>query len=148
MITTTIDLSGIAGLSQKFITLQQADTLLRDVAIGMQAETRERIHEKGQKGDGSQIGEYKPSYLKLRQSKKYNRTADKTIVLSLTRQMENDYKVIALSKNAYALGFDNKFNADKADWNEKRFGKVWALTEQELDSVRLIVQDFIKRNFE
>lgn len=148
MITTTIDLSNIANLGQRFVTLQQSDGLLREVAVSMQGVTRERIHEQGKKADGSQIGEYKDSYLKLRQSKKYNRTSDKKVVLSLTRQMENDYKVIALSETEYALGFDNQFNADKADWNEERFGKVWALTEQELEGVRAIVQEFIKRTFE
>ena len=147
MITTTIDVSAIADLGNRFVTLQQADGLLREVAVGMQALTRERIHEQGRKGDGSQIGEYGDKYLKLRQSK-YNRTADRKVILSLTGQMENDYKVIALSDTEYALGFDNQLNADKADWAEERFGKVYTLTQEELDGVRAIVQDFIKQNFE
>jgi hypothetical protein len=148
MITTTIDVSAIADLGKRFVTASQADTLLRLVALGMQERTFTRIHDRGEKADNSPIGEYSDSYMKLRQSKKYNRDASRKIILSLTRQMEGDYKVIALSENAYALGFDNQFNADKADWAEERFGKIYALTEQELDDLRAIVQDFIKQNFE
>ena len=147
MITTTIDVSAISDLSSRFITARQADTLLRSIAVGMQALTRERIHEAGQRADGSPIGDYSDSYMKLRQSKKYNRDGDRRVILSLTRQMENDYKVIALSDTEYALGFDNQFNADKANWAEERFGKIYALTEQELEGVRAIVQEFIDQTF-
>lgn len=148
MITTTIDVSAIADISKKFVTLQQADTLLRLIAVPMQGITRERIHEKGLKADGTAIGDYSKSYLKLRQSDKYKRSADPKVILSLTRDMEREYRVIPLSDTEYALGWENPLEAQKADWNEQRFGKVWALTQEELDGVRAIVQDFIKRNFE
>lgn len=146
MITTTVDVSALVDLSKVMLSLEQSDTLLREIASGMLPTTRERIHERGQKADGSQIGEYGDKYLKLRQSK-YNRTADRKVILSLTGQMENDYKVIPLSDTEYALGFDNQFNADKAEWNEDRFGQVWALTDEELEGVRAIVQEFITNAF-
>lgn len=147
MITTIVDVSALTTVNTAMLTLQQTDSLLREIAVSMQAVTRERIHEQGRKGDGSQIGEYSDKYLKLRQSKKYNRTSDRKVILSLTGQMENDYKVIPLSDTEYALGFDNQFNADKADWNEERFGKVYELTDEELQGVRNIVQEFITNAF-
>lgn len=147
MITTTIDVSAIADLGKRFVTASQADTLLRLVALGMQERTFTRIHDRGEKADNKPIGKYSDSYMKLRQSKKYNRDASRKIILSLTRQMEGDYKVIALSENAYSLGFDNQFNADKADWAEERFGKIFALTDDELGQVRLIVKEYLDKVF-
>ena len=148
MITTTIDVSAIADLGKRFVTLQQADTLLRSIAVPMQGITRERIHEKGLKADGSPIGQYTKSYLKLRQSDKYKRSSDPKVILSLTRDMEREYRVIPLSDTEYGLGWENPLEAQKAEWAEERFGQVWALTQEELDGVRAIVQDFIQRNFE
>lgn len=176
MITTTIDVSAIADLSKRFVTLQQADGLLREVALGMQVQTRERIHEQGRKGDGSQIGQYSDGYLKLREQT--GRGSDRKVILSFTGQMENQYKVIALSDTEYALGWEDEFNGKKADWIENGtepatvkahtrkingksievksysrkgwsgYGKIYSLTPEELDGVRAIVQDFIQRNFE
>ena len=176
MITTTIDVSAIADLGKRFVTLQQADTLLRNICSGMLPTTRERIHEFGKKADGSDIGQYSDSYLKLRQSE--GLPSDK-VYLFYSGDLQNQYNIIPLDDKSYGLGWDNKFQADKAEWLEdgrkasavgahdrklksgkvvkvksynragtKGYGQVWALTQEELDGVRAIVQDFIQRNFE
>lgn len=147
MITTTVDVSAIADLGKRFITLQQADSLLRSISSGMLGETSKRIHKRGENADGSPIGEYSDSYLKLRQSEKYKRDASKKVILSLTRQMEGDYTIVEISNTEYGLGFSNPINAKKANWSEERFGKVYALTPQELEGVRAIVQEFINNTF-
>lgn len=76
---------------------------------------------------------------------KFNRGPDTKVILSLTRQMENDEKVIAISTNNYGIGFSNKLNYDKSQWTEatyKRQGKIFAASTQELEAVNEIAQKF------
>ena len=78
---------------------------------------------------------------------RYNRTADTKVVASLTRQMEKDEKVIELpGKNGYGIGFTNKHNFDKSQWVEATYnkkGKIFALSQQEIDAVNTIAQKFV-----
>lgn len=53
---------------------------------------------------------------------KYNRTADTKVIVSLTRQLENDWSVIATPKG-YGIGFKNPFNLQKMRWVEEGKGK-------------------------
>lgn len=53
----------------------------------------------------------------------YNRSSDTKVVVSLTRQLENDWSVIA-TRRGYGIGFKNSFNFQKARWVEKIKGKV------------------------
>lgn len=131
---------------QKMASPQAVDTLMRTVAVGMLGATKDRIHEEGQKANGSQIGSYTLDYLKKRVKAPYNRTNSRKIILSLTGQMENDYKVIAMGNLSYGLGFSNTFNAQKAGWAEERFGKVYALTREELIELNRIIAQWIKTN--
>lgn len=109
--------------------------------------TKKRIHEEGQRSSGSPIGQYDDKYLMLRVTK-YNRDTDKTIIFSLTGQMENNYKVIAISDNEYGLGFDNPSDASKSVWLADRFGyDIWELSKSELEAMDAIIQDYITKSF-
>lgn len=130
----------------KMASDQAIDSLVREIAQTMLGQTRERIHEEGKKSDGSQMGKYSKEYLKVR-ARRYNRTADPKVILSLTGQMENDWSVIALGNQSYGLGYKNSLNADKANWNEDRYGKIFALTKDELKQVQLIVNAWVKKQF-
>lgn len=142
--TYSIDLSKkLRGIASP----QSVDTLMRTVAVAMLGATKDRIHEDGKKANGSQIGQYTLEYLRRRTKAPYNRTNSRKIILSLTGQMENDYKVVAMGNLSYGLGFSNQFNANKAGWAEDRFGKVYALTKQELNGVNVILQDWLKKQF-
>ena len=117
MASITIN-TNIAEVSERLIEklnkLKDRDYLLRPVCFDLLELMKKRIHEEGKKSDGSAIGQYSNSYLKTRQ-KKYNRSSDKKVVISLTRQLENDFSVIATEKG-YGLGFKNIFNLKKATW--------------------------------
>jgi hypothetical protein len=64
---------------------------------------------------------------------KYNRSSDTKVIVSLTRQLENDWSVLETPKG-YGIGFTNSFNADKLSWVEEVKDKViGALTQQEID---------------
>lgn len=64
----------------------------------------------------------------------YNRTSDTKVVISLTRQLENDYTVVA-TPLGYGVGFNNKHNFDKANWVENTYErKIFDHTQEELDA--------------
>lgn len=62
---------------------------------------------------------------------KYNRNSDTKIIVSLTRQLENDWSVIPVEKG-YGIGFLNPFNLQKARWVEEgQNKKIFDLTDTE-----------------
>lgn len=132
-LTLKIDLTGIAEkLKAKFQTIANPEYVLRPVAFDLIALMTERIHDKGLGSDGSLIkaGGYDSGYLKFRQEK-HNRTADKKVIISLTRQLENDWSVIQI-KGGYGIGFKNSFNYQKAQWMHDIFGdRVFRLSASE-----------------
>lgn len=118
-------------IKQQLEKLKDKEYLLRPVAIEVIPLMTERIHQKGLASDDGQIGTYSNSYLKLRQSK-YKRDASSKVIVSLTRQLENNWSLIA-TPTGYGIGFTNPFNLQKARWVEEIKGKVifdMAKTEQ------------------
>jgi len=124
-------------------TLKSVDSLLRTIASSLLVEMKERIHEQGLNAQGSAIGTYTAQYLKRRI--KAGKTASSKVVLSYTRQMQNDFKVIPI-QGGYGLGFSNSFDADKAEWAQERFGKIYALTPDEQKAMQLIIEEWLKEN--
>jgi len=75
----------------------------------------------------------------------YNRTTDTGVILSLTRQMENDMIVIP-TDNGYGIGYSNELNYNKAVWNEKKYKKsIWNLSTDETNTVRSVAEEFINK---
>jgi hypothetical protein len=143
----TVDLTGLTRITSRLneFTDLGADACMRTVAVSMAPEIRERIHERGEKADGTQIGTYSTNYIKKRVAQ--NRSASKQVILSLTGQLENDF---ALQGNnpvkitgGYSLGFTNSFNNDKAVWNQQRYGKTWALQARERQLTLNIATEFV-----
>ena len=105
-----------ARILAKLAKLKDKETLLRPLCFDLLELMKLRIHEKGLNAKGSAIGKYSNTYLKYRQ-RKHNRSADSKVIISLTRQLENDWSVIATSKG-YGIGFKNPFNYQKSIWIE------------------------------
>lgn len=62
---------------------------------------------------------------------RYNRAMDTKVILSLTREMENDMKTMP-TEDGWGIGFSNVHNYNKAKWNASRYGKsIWILSEEE-----------------
>lgn len=82
--------------------------------------------------------------------KAYNRTSDTKVILSLTRQMENDLSICVQNpiqtSYGYAIGYQNDFNYDKLIWNEKRYKKLILskLSPSEEKTIDLIVNNAIE----
>jgi len=118
------------------------DPLLRAVALNVLPEFRKRVHVDGKDSSGGRIGTYSSGYLTARTGK-FKRTSDSKVILSLTRQMENDLSVIA-SGNGYGIGYQNTENRKKADYCEKTYGKkiLTKLTKEEVDLAITTAQEF------
>lgn len=133
MATITIN-TNLAEVGARIITklekLKDKEFITRPLCFDLLELMKRRIHEDGKNANGASIGTYSHNYL-LQRIKKYNRSADAKIVVSLTRQLENDWSVIATSRG-YGIGFKNKFNLQKARWVEEiKDTTIFSLTAEE-----------------
>lgn len=106
-----------------------------------------RISRGVNKGKAKDSGTISRGVNKGSSRERYNRSGDTKVILSLTRQMENDYAVVA-GEIGWGIGFNNSFNYDKATWNDNRYGKtVYDLTEDELDAAVKLTELLITEAF-
>ena len=118
--------------------LAKTDRLERSIATTMQATTAKRIFEDGKDANNQDIGTYSESYVKQRVKSGYPNS--KKVILQATRQMANDWSVIATNEG-YGLGFKNNANADKSEWVESTYEKeIFKHTDQELKLIDRIIQ--------
>ena len=129
----------IGNILAKFRELDNPETVSRAAALALMPELRHRIHVEGKKTDGSAIGTYSNSYLKLRKSK-YNRTSDSTVIASLTRQLENGY-ILKATENAYTIGNASPYNDEKIQHLEEKYGAIWQLTEKERELTQIVANE-------
>lgn len=129
----------IGNILAKFRELDNPETVSRAAALALMPELRHRIHVEGKKTDGSAIGTYSNSYLKLRKSK-YNRTSDSTVIASLTRQLENGY-ILKATENAYTIGNASPYNDEKIQHIEEKYGAIWQLTEKERELTQIVANE-------
>lgn len=123
MIGLTVNTKGVKDLQTKLDSFKtpesvNTDKMLRTIATSVCALVRTRVHEDGINSKGQPIGVYSKSYLEFRQRNNYD--ASSKVILSLTRQMQNDFGIGAtnptkLSEGGYGLGFKNPDNAIKAE---------------------------------
>lgn len=109
------------AIKKRLQILGDKEKMLRPVCFDVIDLMTKRIHVDGKDASDGQIGTYNASYLELRK-KKFSRSADSKIIVSLTRQLENDWSVIPTQKG-YGIGFLNSFNIQKARWVEQNKGK-------------------------
>lgn len=75
----------------------------------------------------------------------YNRGDSKKVIISLTRQLENDYAVVAIPRG-YAIGFNNSHNYDKSQWVQQTYGKrIFDLTKEESDLAIELITDLANK---
>lgn len=128
------------AIRDKLLKLADKENIPRILAFDTIDLMTKRIHIEGKSASDSPIGTYAPSYLKLRE-RKYKRSSDPKIIVSLTRQLENDWSVIATNKG-YGVGFLNPLNFQKARWVEQNKGvKIFSLSPSEETKLFEIVQE-------
>lgn len=129
-------------IREKLEKLADKENIPRILAFNTIDLMTNRIHGEGKAADDGQIGTYNKSYLKLRE-RKYNRSSDSKIIVSLTRQLENDWSVIATPKG-YGVGFLNAFNLQKARWvEENKEKKIFSLSRSEENKLSEVVQELV-----
>lgn len=144
MIKVKVNITPIVELLQeKLNKLKDREYLLRPVAFDLIDKMQQRIQIDGIASDGHPIGIYNRGYMRRR--KKFNRGPSKKVIVSLTRQLENDYSVVATDRG-YAIGFKNIYNYKKARWVEVIKDRIiFNLTSQEqqyaIDKIDRLVQD-------
>lgn len=131
------------NIEEKIKKLGDKEYIPRTLSFDLIDLMTKRIHIDGVAADGSQIGTYNKDYLSLRK-RKFNRSADSKIIVSLTRQLENDWNVIA-TDDGYGIGFLNSHNFDKARWVEQNKGKkIFSLSATEQQYVNDTVDQLVK----
>jgi hypothetical protein len=124
------------------------------------AQQKKRIFENGKSSAGSKIGSYSTTPISIskknqarntgktyfkggyRQYKSLTGKGSNTVNLRNTDQMMMDLGTTVVGKGKYGIGFNNQFNADKAEWNEEKYGKeIFATTTQE-DNTFMKVYEF------
>jgi len=130
----------VGNILAKFRDLDNPETVSRAAAVAVLPEFRNRIHVEGKKSDGSAIGTYSNSYLKLRQRAPYNRTSDPDVIASLTRQLENGY-VLKATENGYTIGNASPYNDEKVKHLENQYGEIFQLTQGEKELTQLVAQN-------
>ena len=130
----------VGNILAKFRELDNPETVSRAAAVAVLPEFRNRIHVEGKKSDGSAIGTYSNSYLKLRQRPPYNRTSDPDVIASLTRQLENGY-VLKATENGYTIGNASPYNDEKVKHLTEQYGEIFLLTEREKEITQLVAQN-------
>lgn len=131
-----------AELAAKLKALSNPELIPRQLAFDTIDLMTRRIHEEGKATDEGQIGTYSSNYLKLRE-RKYNRKSDTKVIVSLTRQLENDWSVIA-TNGGYGVGFKNSFNLQKARWVEEgKARQIFSLSPSEIAYARETIAEMV-----
>lgn len=139
-ITTNID-QVLKNMATSFDLLKDKEYFLRPLAVETIPNMKERIHKEGHATDNSPIGTYSNGYMRVREKNK--RGKDTKIIVSLTRQLENDWSVLA-TNTGYGIGFNNPFNKDKARWVEENKSKIiFNLSESEKQYIRERIQELV-----
>lgn len=148
MATITSNIGEVtAAIRAKLAKLRDKDYVPRQLSFDTIDLMTKRIHIDGNDATDGQIGTYSKGYLKLRQ-RSYSRSADPKIIVSLTRQLENDWSVIATDKG-YGVGFLNPFNLQKARWVEEiKEKKIFSLSPSELKVISEVVQTMTRNALE
>jgi hypothetical protein len=124
-------LSGIGDISNP-------ETVSRAAAAAVLPELRERIHERGEKSDGTPIGTYSNSYLRLRERK--GKGANAKVIASFTRALQNGYTLKA-EGNGYLIGNISEDGNEKVKYLTEMYGDLWKLSLTEQDMARIAAAD-------
>lgn len=126
-------------------TLNQEITsgkITRTALLSVHQLTAKRIFQDGINAKGGLIGLYSKNTLSIRKKKNYPQS--KKIILQATGRMVNDYSLVEDGKE-FGSGFKQARNSELSDDLEKRFGKIWELTESEKKKIPVAFDDAIKQ---
>ena len=131
----------VSGLIANIGQLDNPETVSRAAAAAVLPELRERIHERGEKPDGSPIGTYSNSYLRLRARE--GKGNDASVIVSFTRALQNGY-TLAASDNGYTIANISPDGDMKVGYMIERYGDIWQLSETEQNMALIAANETAK----
>ena len=79
---------------------------------------------------------------------RYNRTGDTKVICSLTRNMENDIKVLP-TKDGYGIGYSNDVNGEKVGWLEETYQKpIFTIGDLERTVITETIQTYLNETLQ
>lgn len=90
------------------------------------------------RAEEKKVGKFRPNF---------HRGTDPKVIISLTRQLENDYAVVASAPNGYGISFNNQINYDKSTYVEKTYGKdIFPMTAAEEKDFIALVEETVNKS--
>lgn len=132
----------IADILTNVKEINNPETISRAAAAAVMPELRERIHERGEMPDGSKIGTYSNSYLKVRQRE--GKGSDTNVIISFTRQLQNSYTLTA-TDDGYTIGNISPDGDMKIGYMIELYGDIWKLSEAEEKMALIAAQDMANK---
>lgn len=132
----------IADILSNVKEINNPETISRAAAAAVMPELRERIHERGEMPDGSKIGTYSNSYLKVRQRE--GKGSDTNVIISFTRQLQNGYTLTA-TDDGYTIGNISPDGDMKIGYMIELYGDIWKLSEAEEKMALIAAQDMANK---
>lgn len=132
----------IADILSNVKEINNPETISRAAAAAVMPELRERIHERGEMPDGSKIGTYSNSYLKVRQRE--GKGSDTNVIISFTRALQNGYTLTA-TDDGYTIGNISPDGDMKIGYMIELYGDIWKLSEAEEKMALIAAQDMANK---
>ncbi len=144
LMTKRIHIDGKASDGSLIGTYSKSYMALRTGNYG----NSERFAKGAQKGKNKNAGVFTKKSANAGTARpNFHRSADTKVIVSLTRQLENDWSVIALP-NGYGVGFLNSFNFQKARWTEANYKKaIFSLSNEETEYVTETLNQMVEAAF-
>ena len=131
----------IADILSNVKEINNPETISRAAAAAVMPELRERIHERGEMPDGSKIGTYSNSYLKVRQRE--GKGSDTNVIISFTRQLQQ--YVLTATDDGYTIGTTSPDGDKKIGYMIELYGDIWKLSEAEEKMALIAAQDMANK---
>lgn len=123
--------------------LADPDLVTRSAAFDTVAMISDRVQQQGNKANGTKIQSfYSTSYGKKRASKGLQTSF---VDLTFTGDMMVDFLPMQDSSGNWGAGFISERNAQKARWNEERFGTIFELSNDELVVIESAIQENVDK---
>jgi len=149
----------VVKLTSQMNRIKSINPLLLKIALMLEQSNRERVHEKGENKDGSQIGSYSAATKKIKSKRRTvkgrgvapARSNVSKVILSDTRTLENSYEV-APTQNGYDVGFNNNKGAEPppselVGYLEEKFGKnIWGVSKDDKKEIRKLIKKYVSDN--
>jgi hypothetical protein len=138
------NLSKVTGdLISRLTNIEDADKVLRTASLDTVALISDRIQQKGLKTNGTPIKSfYSAAYgRKRREDGKQTQYID----LTFSGDMMADYTAVPDGYNSFVAGFRSEKSAQKAEYNEDRFGTVFQASNEEVDILLKGVNESINK---